>query len=80
MYPVPEGNMRVLAAGKQSFGDGFESVAGSVGYFPAGTEYGPEYIEDAEQLLIQWGPTFVSKADNDAAIMRLNRSCGLVEG
>jgi hypothetical protein len=48
-------------------------VAGSVGYFPAGTEYGPQYIEDAEQLLIQWGPTLVSKADNDAAIMRLKK-------
>ncbi|OLT23117.1 hypothetical protein BJF78_06990 [Pseudonocardia sp. CNS-139] len=63
--------IRYCLAGKQSFGEGFESGAGSVGYFPAGTEYGPEYIEDAEQLLIQWGPTFVSKTENDAAILRL---------
>jgi len=72
--------IRYCLAGKQSFGDGFESVAGSVGYFPAGTEYGPQYIEDAEQLLIQWGPTFVSKADNDAAIMRLKERGEFREG
>lgn len=63
--------IRLCLAGSQSFGDGFVSTAGCVGYFPAGTSYGPEYIEDAEMLLIQWGPKFVSKSDNDAAIARL---------
>ncbi|MGC0367403.1 hypothetical protein ABH922_005455 [Rhodococcus sp. 27YEA15] len=63
--------IRYCMAGEQSFGDGFVSRTGSLSYYPAGTEYGPEYIEDAEQLLIQWGPTFVSKTDNDAAILRM---------
>jgi hypothetical protein len=63
--------IRVCLKGSQSFGEGFVSTKGCVGYFPSGTSYGPEYIEDAEALLIQWGPRFISKADNDAAIGRL---------
>lgn len=63
--------IRVCLKGSQRFGEGFTSTKGCVGYFPSGTSYGPEHIEDAEALLIQWGPKFISKADNDAAIARL---------
>jgi len=49
-------------------------------YFPSGTEYGPEYIEDAEQLLIQWGTTFVNTPTTTSSIMRLKNAVSFREG
>jgi hypothetical protein len=72
--------IRVVLTGKSTFGRGFESTAGCAGYFPSGTSYGPEYIEDSEMLVIQWGPKFIPKAVNDAAITKLSERGRFHEG
>jgi hypothetical protein len=60
--------LRVGLSGEQDFGRGLVCPAGTVAYFPEGAPYGPERIEDAEVLVLQWGQRWVSKAKNDAAI------------
>jgi hypothetical protein len=71
--------MRLGLNGEQDFGKGLVCRAGTVSYFPEGAPYGPERIENAEVLMLQWGKRFVSKEKNDAAIDSLNQR-GRFEG
>lgn len=57
--------------GKQDYGAGIVCVDGGVGYFPEGAYYGPESIEDALVLVVQWGDEFVSRQQNNDAIEAL---------
>jgi hypothetical protein len=66
--------IRVGLSGFMDFGPGLECEAGEVGYFPAGAYYGPERIEGAEQLLIQWSREWVFRSQNKAAMEELSRS------
>lgn len=71
--------LRVGLNGEQDFGRGLVCRAGTVAYFPEGAPYGPERIESAEVLVLQWGNRWVSKAKNDAAIDSLTQR-GSFEG
>ena len=66
--------IRVVLSGHMDFGPGTECEAGQVVYFPAGAYYGPERIEGGEQLLLQWGPDWVTHAQNQKAMRALERS------
>lgn len=63
--------IRLCIRGRLDFGDGAVCDAGEIGYFPAGVFYGPETIADAEMLLLQWSPMWVTRAQNKDAIVHL---------
>jgi hypothetical protein len=65
--------IRFVLSGHMDFGPGTECEAGQVVYFPAGSYYGPERIEGGEQLLLQWGPDWVTYAQNQKAMRALEQ-------
>jgi hypothetical protein len=66
--------IRVVLSGHMDFGPGVACDAGQVAYFPAGAPYGPERIEGGEQLLLQWGPDWVTHAQNLKAMRALEQN------
>jgi hypothetical protein len=66
--------IRVVLSGHMDFGPGTDCAAGQVAYFPAGAHYGPERIEGGEQLLLQWGPDWVTHAQNQRAMRALEQT------
>jgi hypothetical protein len=66
--------IRFGISGFMDFGPGLECETGEIGYFPAGAYYGPEHIEGAEQLLIQWSREWVFRAENRVAMDELSRT------
>jgi hypothetical protein len=60
--------IRFTVSGTQDFGQGQVCQANWPSYFPMGAPYGPERIEGAEAIVIQWGDTWVNKESNDAAV------------
>lgn len=65
--------IRLVLSGHMDFGPGAVCDAGQVAYFPAGAYYGPERIEGGEQLLLQWGPDWVTHAQNQKAMRALEK-------
>ena len=66
--------IRVVLSGRMDFGPGVVCDAGQVAYFPAGAPYGPERIEGGEQLLLQWGPDWVTHPQNQNAMRALEQN------
>jgi hypothetical protein len=54
---------------------GYEQIAdaGDAAFFPAGAYYGPERFEEAQILLLQWSPDWVTREQSDAAYAELAR-------
>ena len=57
--------IRYIVSGTPDFGHYQVASAGQSAFFPAGAAYGPETIEEAEVLLVQWGPHWMTRADHD---------------
>jgi hypothetical protein len=66
--------IRYAMRGALDFGPGCRCEEGDIAYFPAGAYYGPETIQDAEMLLLQWSSTWVTRAQNRDAIIELEKS------
>jgi hypothetical protein len=58
--------IRYIVSGRPDFGDGNVAGDGQAGFFPAGAHYGPETIQEAEVMLIQWSKTWVTREQHDA--------------
>ncbi|PBC52059.1 hypothetical protein CJ179_01255 [Rhodococcus sp. ACS1] len=71
---------RVTLSGLTDYG--FEQVAegGDVTYFPAGAYYGPETIEEAEILLIQWSRGWVTREKSNRAFEELAKKGTFKDG
>lgn len=63
--------IRLSISGLQDFGQGQVSEPGWVTYFPAGAFYGPERIESATILLMQWSSHWVTREQNERAIVEM---------
>jgi hypothetical protein len=57
--------IRYVVSGAPDFGHYQVTSEGQSAFFPAGAAYGPETIEEAELLLIQWGPHWMTRAEHD---------------
>jgi hypothetical protein len=66
--------IRFGVSGHQVFGPDLESDPGDVIYFPAAAYYGPEIITGAEQLLLQWSRTWVTRAQQKTAMEELRKT------
>jgi hypothetical protein len=58
--------IRFVISGRPDFGNGQVAEGGQVAYFPAGAPYGPEVIEEAEVMLIQWSDQWMTREAHDA--------------
>ncbi|MFC0450028.1 hypothetical protein [Rhodococcus jostii] len=65
--------IRFIVSGDPDFGHGLEATGGQSAFFPAGAHYGPEVIEQAEVLLIQWSPDWVTRAQHDATYTEMQK-------
>lgn len=65
--------IRIGLRGHMNFGPNLECDPGEVGFFPGGAYYGPEEINGAEYLLIQWGREWVTRKQDKAAMDELAR-------
>ena len=63
--------IRVGLRGHMDFGPDLTCDPGEVGFFPAGAYYGPEEINGAEYLLLQWGREWVTRAQDKQAMEEL---------
>jgi hypothetical protein len=66
--------IRVGLRGHMDFGPGLDCDPGEVGFFPGGAYYGPEEIDGAEYLLLQWGRDWVTRSQDKQAIAELGES------
>jgi hypothetical protein len=64
--------IRVGLRGQMDFGPSLECGPGDVGFFPGGAYYGPEEIDGAEYLLLQWGREWVTRAQDKQAMAELS--------
>jgi hypothetical protein len=64
--------IRIGLRGQMNFGPGLECGPGEVGFFPGGAYYGPEEINGAEYLLLQWGREWVTRAQDKQAMAELS--------
>jgi hypothetical protein len=64
--------IRIGLRGQMNFGPSLECGPGDVGFFPGGAYYGPEEINDAEYLLLQWGRAWVTRAQDKQAMVELS--------
>jgi hypothetical protein len=64
--------IRIGLRGQMDFGPGLECGPGDVGFFPGGAYYGPEEINGAEYMLLQWGREWVSRAQDKQAMAELS--------
>lgn len=65
--------IRFGISGHQVFGPDLESDPGDVIYFPSAAYYGPEVITGAEQLLLQWSRTWVTREQQRVAMKALKQ-------
>jgi hypothetical protein len=65
--------IRIALSGRQDYGSGDIAEGGWVAYFPAGAFYGPEVINGASILLIQWSDFWVTREQNNRAIEELRK-------
>jgi len=63
--------IRFVVSGRPDFGHGQIAHGGQAIFFPAGAHYGPETIEEAEVMLIQWSRTWVTRAQHDATYAQM---------
>ena len=64
--------IRIGLRGQMYFGPGLECGPGDVMFFPGGAYYGPEEINGAEYLLLQWGREWVTRAQDKQAMQELS--------
>jgi hypothetical protein len=64
--------IRIGLRGQMDFGPGLECGPGDIGFFPGGAYYGPEEIDGAEYLLLQWGREWVTRAQDKQAMAELS--------
>jgi hypothetical protein len=65
--------IRFIVSGRPDFGHGQTAKGGQAIFFPAGAHYGPETIEEAEVMLIQWSKTWVTRAEHDATYAEMQK-------
>jgi hypothetical protein len=65
--------IRVGLVGQMDFGPGLVCGPGDVGFFPSGAYYGPEEIDGAEYLLLQWGREWVFREQDKRAMAELSQ-------
>jgi len=58
--------IRFIVSGQPDFGHRQIAHGGQSIFFPAGAHYGPETIEEAEVMLIQWSRDWVTREQHDA--------------
>jgi hypothetical protein len=72
--------IRYTVSGRPDFGHYQVASDGQSAFFPAGAAYGPETIEEAEVLLIQWGTDWVSREQHDATYAEMQKVGEFREG
>ncbi|MFD3587747.1 hypothetical protein [Streptomyces sp. NPDC058683] len=72
--------IRYTVSGQPDFGHYQVAAQGQSVFFPAGAAYGPETIEEAELLLIQWGEHWVSRAQHDETYAQMQKTGEFREG
>ncbi|GAF47626.1 hypothetical protein [Rhodococcus wratislaviensis] len=65
--------IRFIVSGQPDFGDGIVADDGQAAFFPAGAHYGPEVIEQAEVMLIQWSSSWVTREQHDATYAEMQK-------
>jgi hypothetical protein len=65
--------IRYVISGRPDFGNGQLAEGGQVAYFPAGAPYGPEMIEEAELMLIQWSDQWMTREAHDATYVEMQK-------
>lgn len=65
--------IRFTIEGTQDFGQGQVCHTNWPSYFPEGAPYGPERIDGADVIVIQWGDTWVDKETTEAAVAEMNK-------
>jgi len=65
--------IRYVVSGRPDFGNGQVAEGGQVAFFPAGAHYGPEVIEEAEVLLIQWSDEWMTRSQHDATYAEMQK-------
>jgi hypothetical protein len=66
--------IRYIVSGTPDFGHYQVASSGQSAFFPAGAAYGPETIEEADVLLIQWGPHWMTRADHDETYTEMQKA------
>lgn len=64
--------IRLAVEGDINFGRGMDLPEGWVGYFPAGTPYGPQVVERGTLLGVQFGEGYLSEAQKRLALSELS--------
>ena len=64
--------IRIGLRGQMDFGPDLQCGPGDIGFFPGGAYYGPEEIDGAEYLLLQWGREWVTRAQDKQAMVELS--------
>jgi mannose-6-phosphate isomerase-like protein (cupin superfamily) len=65
--------IRFVVSGRPDFGHHQVAKDGQSIFFPAGAHYGPETIEEAEVMLIQWSRDWVTRAQHDATYTEMQK-------
>jgi hypothetical protein len=65
--------IRFVVSGRPDFGHGLIGRTGQSIFFPAGAHYGPETIEEAEVMLIQWSREWVTREQHDATYAEMQK-------
>jgi len=72
--------LRFTISGEVDYGMGQVATGGQVTFFPAGAYYGPEHIDAAQILLVQWSRDWVTREMSDAAFSRLETRGEFADG
>jgi hypothetical protein len=72
--------IRYVISGQPDFGNGQIAADGQISFFPAGASYGPEVIDEAEVLLIQWSDHWMTRAQHDSTYVEMQRTGEFREG
>jgi hypothetical protein len=72
--------IRYVVSGDPDFGHYQVASPGQSAFFPAGAAYGPETIEEAEILLIQWGEHWMTRAQHDETYARMQQAGEFKDG
>jgi hypothetical protein len=66
--------IRYVVSGSPDFGHYQVTSSGQSAFFPAGAAYGPETMEEAEILLVQWGDHWMTRPGTSSAPTAATRS------
>ena len=72
--------IRYVVSGHPDFGHDQVASAGQSVFFPAGAAYGPETIEAAEILLVQWGTHWMTRDQHDQTHARMQQAGEFKDG